>query len=185
MCSAAAHVDPERACWAALTELALTVAYLTRRYPAQRDRAALLVADPDRVRGMADHELLYGHRDTLPRWDFLLGAARADSERGFADAFPGRPARSTDLLDDLTELTGRYQAVGLDVVVVDQTGPEQRAAGLCSVKVIVPGTLPMTFGHRNRWVAGIGRVRTVPVLLGHRATPLTEDDLNPHPHPFA
>jgi ribosomal protein S12 methylthiotransferase accessory factor len=185
MCSAAAHVDPERACWAALTELALTVAYLTRRYPAERDHAAALLADPGLVRDLADHELLYGHRDTVPRWDFLLGVTREDSERGFAESFPGRPAPSTDLLDDLTELTGRYQAVGLDVVVVDQTGLEQQAAGLCSVKVIVPGTLPMTFGHRNRWVAGIPRLLTVPALLGHRATPLTEDDLNPHPHPFA
>src|SRR5256885_10326813 len=41
-----------------------------------------------------------------------------------------------------------------------------------SVKAIVPGTLPITFGHGNRRVHGLPRLGTVPVLLGHRPDPL-------------
>jgi ribosomal protein S12 methylthiotransferase accessory factor len=52
------------------------------------------------------------------------------------------------------------------------------------VKVIVPGTLPMTFGHGNRRIHGIPRLYTVPAELGHRAGVLTPADINPHPHPF-
>jgi len=184
MCAAAAHLDPEQACWGALTELVLLVDHLTGRYPEERDRAAAMVADPALVRTMADHTLLHGHQDVVPRWDFLLGAGRDDRERSFAESFARRPEPAGDLRDDLLELVRRYRETGLDVIVVDQTGPEQEAADLASVKVIVPGTLPMTFGHRNRRVHGLPRLGTVPVLLGHRDTPLPEEQVNPCPHPF-
>jgi ribosomal protein S12 methylthiotransferase accessory factor len=185
VCSAAAHLDPEQACWSALTELALGVADLTRRYPAQRAHAAAMAADSDLVREMPDHSLLYGHPATLPRWDFLPGCRPDAGEQDFSDAFARRPEPGADLGTDLGELTARLGRAGLDAVVVDQTGPEQRAAGLSSVKVLVPGALPMTFGHRNRLVHGLPRLHTVPVLLGHRTTPMPHQEVNPHPHPFS
>jgi ribosomal protein S12 methylthiotransferase accessory factor len=37
-----------------------------------------------------------------------------------------------------------------NVIVVDQTTPEHRAGGCSCVKVIVPGMLPVTFGHESR-----------------------------------
>jgi ribosomal protein S12 methylthiotransferase accessory factor len=187
MCSAAAHPDPERACWSALTELALFVAHLTARYPAEQDRAAAMVRDPGRVVAMPDHALLHGHPDTLPRWEFLYGGpdGRRSEPRGFAEAFTGRREAYPDLRADLADLTGRYHRAGMEVIVVDQTGPEQRAAGLHAVRAVVPGTLPMTFGHRNRRLHGLPRLRTVPVALGHRTAPLRDDEVNPHPHPFS
>lgn len=181
MCAAAAHLDPERACWAALGELALVVTHHTREYPERRSRAAAMVADSGLVREMEDHALLYGHRDTLPRWDFLLDR---DAERSFAESFQGRPRPGADLRDDLLELIRRYRACDLDVIVVDQTGPEQREQNLVAVKAIVPGTLPITFGHTNRRVHGLPRLGTVPMLLGHRTDPLPLGEINPYPHPF-
>jgi ribosomal protein S12 methylthiotransferase accessory factor len=183
VCAAGAHLDPERACWAALGELALIVAHQVADYPVKRAQAAAMVADADLVREMDHHALLYGHADTVPRWDFLL-ADRDEEDRAFAESFTGRPAPATDLRDDLVELIGRYRQAGLDVIVVDQTGPEQRAGGLSAAKVIVPGTLPMTFGHRNRRTRGLPRLHTVPVLLGHRTEPLPDKEINPYPHPF-
>ena len=35
---------------------------------------------------------------------------------------------------------------GFDVIVVDQTRPEQRALGLATASVLVPGLLPIDFG---------------------------------------
>jgi len=67
---------------------------------------------------------------------------------------------------------------------VDQTSPEHRAGGFVCVKVIIPGTLPMTFGHHHRRVDGLPRLATVPHRLGYAARPLAPSDLNPHPHPF-
>jgi ribosomal protein S12 methylthiotransferase accessory factor len=169
MCSAGAHLDPESACWSALGELALFVSRHVEEYPAHQAEAAAMVVDSDLVRRMDDHAVLYGHQDTLPRWDFLLNG---DDETTFADAFSGRVEPAADIRDDVLGLIDRFARVGMDVVAVDQTGPEQRAAGLSAVKAIVPGALPMTFGHRNRRVTGL-----------HRLTRLTTD-VNPHPHPF-
>jgi ribosomal protein S12 methylthiotransferase accessory factor len=181
MCAAAAHLDPEQACLAALGELALLVAHQVREYASRAELAAAMVADADLVREMDHHALLYGHADIVPRWDFLL---RGNEERTFGESFLDRPEPAADLREDLLELVGRYRKADLDVIIVDQTGPEQRAAELAVVKAIVPGTLSITFGHRNRRVHGLPRLHTVPMLLGHRATPLPAADINPHPHPF-
>ncbi|MGH3974889.1 MAG: YcaO-like family protein, partial [Pseudonocardiaceae bacterium] len=93
------------------------------------------------------------------------------------------PADS-DLAKDLCELVGRYLNIGLDVIVVNQTTPEHQTGGLSCVKVLVPGTLPMTFGHRFRRTTGIPRLLSVPRLLGYHARDLRPDEINPHPHPF-
>jgi ribosomal protein S12 methylthiotransferase accessory factor len=181
MCAAAAHLDPEQACLAALGELALLVAHQVREYASRAELAAAMVADADLVREMDHHALLYGHADTVPRWDFLL---RGNEERTFGESFSDRPEPAADLREDLLEVVGRYRKADLDVIIVDQTGPEQRAADLAVVKAIVPGTLSITFGHRNRRVHGLPRLHTVPMLLGHRSTPLPAAEVNPHPHPF-
>src|SRR6266702_726042 len=73
--------------------------------------------------------------------------------------------RNLDLTDDLTVVLRRLRRHGLDVVVVDQTTPEHRAGGFSCVKAIVPGTLPMTFGHDNRRTYGLPRLFQVPKLL--------------------
>ncbi len=105
--------------------------------------------------------------------------ADIQSCHGTADTF-----QNTDLTDDLTEMVRRLWRHELDVIVVDQTTPEHRASGFCCVKVIVPGTLPMTFGHDNRRIHGLPRLFEVPMLLGYRDQLLPSQDVNPHPHPF-
>jgi len=52
------------------------------------------------------------------------------------------------------------------------------------VRVLIPGMLPMTFGHHLTRINGLERVRQVPVTLGYEKEPLRDDQLNPHPHPF-
>jgi ribosomal protein S12 methylthiotransferase accessory factor len=42
----------------------------------------------------------------------------------------------------------------------------------------------MTFGHGLRRTNGLERLRQIPRQLGYRATPLTEAEINPYPHPF-
>ncbi|MGW4111043.1 TOMM precursor leader peptide-binding protein [Actinosynnema sp. NPDC004786] len=179
-CGAAAHPDPERALHAALIDAAAGVG--RRMAGFDLDRAARLLADPDEVREMPDHALLHGHPGTAPRLSFL------DHDRPpmpLADlAAHAAWPRHHDLGDDLAELVRRYLDTGLDVLAVDTTTPEHRACGFASAKVIVPGTLPMTFGHGFRRTHGIPRLASVPRLLGHRATDLPPEDVNPHPHPF-
>ncbi|MEU4777343.1 TOMM precursor leader peptide-binding protein [Micromonospora sp. NPDC023633] len=181
VCAAGSHLDPETAAENALSELAAILVDLVRRYPGQRDQAERMVRDGSLVTEMAHHSLLYGARAAFARFDFLTGSSRSVTFAGMAqpDGF-----RNADLSDDLRELVRRYLDEGMDVIVVDQTTPEQRVQGLACAKVIIPGTLPMTFGHHLRRVDGIPRLHEIPHRLGHRGRRLEHSDVNPHPHPF-
>lgn len=148
----------------------------------KRERAARMVADPALVKAMGDHAMVYFHDAAFDRFDFLLSQPEVRTFDDLADSWLW--PWSTDLRDDLRELLARYLDRGLDVIVVDQTAPEHRAGGLSCVKVLVPGTLPMTFGHDRRRVHGLPRLYTVPAELGYRDRVLTPATVSCHPHPF-
>jgi ribosomal protein S12 methylthiotransferase accessory factor len=178
---AGAHLDPERALRSGLLELGGGYRFMTSAMRDGPARAAALVADSDLVAEMADHSLTYADPASWPRAGFLY---EREASRPMAEAFPVRHLPAGDVLVDLHHVVDRYLDAGLDVVVVDQTAPEHLAADLSCVKVLVPGTLPMTFGHRNRRADGMPRLHTVPVRLGYRAEPLRDEEINPYPHPF-
>ena len=89
-----------------------------------------------------------------------------------------------DLTDDLKDVIQEFRRLALDVIVVNQTTPEAERNGLFSVKVIIPGMLPMTFGYRFTRLSGLERVLKIPKELGFTKKQLTVDQLNRHPHPF-
>lgn len=182
-CGAGAHLDPERALRGGLLEVGGAYRLLADHLRREPERADRLAADPDFVVAMEDHALTYAARTSWPRLGFLY---RGGGVRSMTEAFPpwARHRPAGDLLADLRRVVDRYLAGGLDVIVVDQTADEHRAADLHCVKVIIPGTLPMTFGHRNRRTDGLPRLREAPIRLGYRTAPLSEDEINPHPHPF-
>ncbi|MFG1862941.1 TOMM precursor leader peptide-binding protein [Microbispora bryophytorum] len=180
LCGTAADLMPERALRRALDDLGpMLVGHIERYDPAE---AARLAADPGEVRLLEHHPLLYGHPEAFGRLGFLPvdGPALTVAE---VTARLGWPEHD-DLTADLAELAGRYLASGLDVIAVDITSPEARAGGFAGAKVIVPGAMPMTFGHRYRRVHGLPRLLSLPRLLGYRDDDLRPEDLNPHPHPF-
>ncbi|MEV4813553.1 TOMM precursor leader peptide-binding protein [Micromonospora avicenniae] len=181
VCAAGSHLDPETAAENALSELGAILVDLMRRYPGQRDDAERMVRDGSLVTEMAHHSLLYGARTAFTRFDFLTNSPRSVT---FAEMAQPDRFRNADLSDDLRELVRRYLDEGMDVIAVDQTTPEQRVQGLACAKVIIPGTLPMTFGHTLRRVDGIPRLHEIPHRLGYRDRRLQASDVNPHPHPF-
>ncbi|MBF9133694.1 TOMM precursor leader peptide-binding protein [Plantactinospora sp. S1510] len=184
-CAAAAHPDPERALLSALCELGPGLDGLRERY--RPEAAAPLVAESGLVREMDDHALLYGHPEAADRLRFLPvdEPGRPIDELAGRWSWPDRdrPPR-TDLSADLADLVSRYLADDLDVIVVDTTAAEHRAGGFAAAKVLVPGTVPMTFGHHYRRTHGLPRLLAAPRRLGHRATDLAPEELNPFPHPF-
>lgn len=182
-CAAASGFDPQRAAANALLELAPMVQWRTGSWAEERAAAERMVRDPALVRAMHDHALVNAHVDAYDRFGFLLDGDRP--AHSFADSFAGalRP-RNADLTADLDETVARYLDRGQDVVVVDQTTPEHRAGGFRCVKVLIPGLLPMTFGHWARRTDGLPRLFTAPRELGYADRELTAADVNPHPHPF-
>lgn len=180
LCGSASHLLPERALRRALEDLGPMLAGHMDGYdPAW---SARLAADPGEVRLLEHHPLAYGHPDAFDRLGFLPldGPALTVAE---VTARAGWPAHD-DLRADVAELAGRFLAGGLDVIVVDITSPEAKACGMSAAKVIVPGTTPMTFGHRYRRLHGLPRLLSLPRLLGHRDRDLGPEELNPYPHPF-
>ncbi|MFH7597935.1 TOMM precursor leader peptide-binding protein [Streptomyces racemochromogenes] len=186
--AAGAHHDPAAAIRSAVVEAVTNVFNA-----AQRLRAEPATCDPRRLRPMlerpelvvtlSDHTALYGLPEARPRLDFLYGGD--DRPAPWREVWPGAPEPVADLGGLLDATVRRLAGEGLEVVVVgqDEAGVRERL-GLYAAKAVVPGALPMTFGHVNRRTRGLPRLLEVPYRLGRTAAPLRYEDLPFHPHPF-
>ncbi|HUQ56020.1 YcaO-like family protein [Lentzea sp.] len=159
--AAGASPDPVQAMRSAAVEVAVDVESFADRVRARPDdyteeRLRRLLEDPAQVRTMDDHVAVNTLPEAAARHDFLVSD------------------ETTELPDErdhtsLEELLDRY-ARRLELIAVDQTDPVTASRfGLHSAKVVVPGTLPMTFGHLHRRTHGLPRLAEL---------------RNPHPHPF-
>ena len=179
---AGAHPDAERALASALSEVASD--YVVARVRLERGRGHIesMLADFSRVRVMEDHADLFFHPDARPLASFLLDSQR-DSLRDLgALSVPGAGAGVRGDLRLCLELLDP----GLDVLVVEQTSPTQRALGMHGVKVLVPGLVPIDFGwHRQRALRmPRTRERAEHYRSRHRlATPCPAPAPVPHPFP--
>ncbi|MFG2616766.1 TOMM precursor leader peptide-binding protein [Streptomyces sp. NPDC048507] len=184
MCfGAGAGLDPESALDSALCEIATDAVNLPGRTERDADRLAAMAADFGLVTALHDHPLVYGVPGMGRHADFLLRSpAREPLRPVSALRFPAGVA--DDVREDLGRCVDAVAAGGFDVVVVDQTLPEQRALGLHTVSVLVPGLLPIDFGWSRQRALGMPRLRTALRAAGLRERDLADADLNPAPHPF-
>jgi ribosomal protein S12 methylthiotransferase accessory factor len=181
ICAAGAHLDPVRAAKSAVHELSGMTLTLDEKFEANREKCEQMFHDPSLVRGMEDHSMLYGLPHAEERLQFLLEENRP--LRTFEEEFK-RTLKQPDLTEDLRRILQVFRQLKLDVIVVDQSTPELTRNGLHCVKVLIPGMLPITFGHHLTRVTGLERVLQVPAELGYAKEPLLLEQLNPHPHPF-
>lgn len=181
VCAAGAHLDPVRAAKSALHELAGIIPMAEQRWRERSSEAESMFDDSFLVQQMEDHSLLYSLPQAEERLRFLLDERR--SVRTFAEEFRTVSAHE-DLTDDLKQVIRLFRSLRMDVIVVDQSSSETLRNGLHCVKVLIPGMLPMTFGHHLRRVTGLDRVLDVPMQLGYVDRRLTLEELNPYPHPF-
>jgi ribosomal protein S12 methylthiotransferase accessory factor len=157
---------------------------MERTSPGRLDRERLrpMLDEPELVTVMDDHTALSTLPEARSRFDFLLAGA---APRPWQQVWPGTPQPAPDLGAFLAETTARVVRAGMDVVVVDQTDPVVRdALGLYAAKVLVPGALPMTFGHLYRRTRGLPRLLEVPWRLGRLPDRPRYEDLPLDPHPF-
>ncbi|UJP40522.1 TOMM precursor leader peptide-binding protein [Cellulomonas palmilytica] len=158
------------------------VTHLRAHSPSAAERRRAMLDDFDLVRTREDHAGLYALWEARHLWPFLEAPAGTltETEHHARHALP-----TGDVAYALGLLLERAHALQLDVVVVDQSAPELvDGLGVHAVKVLVPGTVPLTFGHRHRRVLGIPRLaRGAAILEG--AQPW-DDDPRPYPapHPF-
>ncbi|MGW7428347.1 TOMM precursor leader peptide-binding protein [Streptomyces sp. NPDC054861] len=183
--AAAASLDPLGAVEGALSEVLTYIPHLSRQTRERRGELEAMADDFHRVRHLKDHAQLYG----LPRMaEHARGYLEPTVVRPFEETYraweaTGRP-RTGDLRDDVRAVTDALVAAGHDVVVVDQTTPEQERMGLRTVATLVPGLLPIDFGWNRQRAPLMPRLRTALRRGGHRATDLTDAEIRRVPHPF-
>ncbi|WP_370147078.1 TOMM precursor leader peptide-binding protein [Streptacidiphilus sp. EB129] len=179
--SAGSGADPVQAAKSALWEVSQQVTF-GLNWDVEALRPA--VSDPWLVDELLDHQRRYAYPELLPRIEAMLGGPPV----GLAEAFPGWPGDFTsaaqgDVTEALRLVAELFREAGLDrIVVVDQSTPEHTAAGLSSVKAVVPGIVPMCFGQANQRLAGLPRL--VHTLADAHGTPPRDEDFPFDPHPF-
>ncbi|MFE9649592.1 TOMM precursor leader peptide-binding protein [Streptomyces sp. NPDC006365] len=188
MCfGAGAGLDPESALAGALCEIGTDAVNLQGRTERDEARLRAMATDFDRVEALHDHPLAYGIPEMGDHAHFLIGEPGARPPKHSMTELYGNgslPPVSDDLRDDLRSCVEAVTDAGFDVIVVDQTMPEQRDLGLTTVGVIVPGLLPIDFGWTRQRALGMPRLRTALREAGLRDRDLTPTDFNPAPHPF-
>jgi ribosomal protein S12 methylthiotransferase accessory factor len=188
--AAGAHPDPHAAMVSAAVEIAVDVenaVVRAREKPDdyRRDRLLAMLERPELVRTMEDHVALYGLSEAAGEYAFLLGDVPTIDPAELAPSTGDEWRSATNLKALLERYTSRLAGLGLELIAVDTS--EQAVAselGLYSAKVIVPGTLPMTFGHAYRRTRGLTRLFDVPHRLGRVGAPLDEASVSLRPHPF-
>ena len=182
--AAGSHLHPEQALLKALRELVMFLTFPHQLDQQSRTQALEMLADSSLVQAMDHHPLVYYLPEAFERLHFLYHTPHPQTfQEAFCGLYRHLPERM-DLRDDLEWLISFYLKRGSDIIVEDQTAPEHLPCGLRCVKVLMPGMLPMTFGQQNRRVRGFERLHQLPFTLGYRSHPLTEAEINPHPHPF-
>jgi ribosomal protein S12 methylthiotransferase accessory factor len=183
--AAGASLDPETAVEAALAEVLTYIPHMPRQVRRRRAELQAMVHDYSLVRQLVDHCGLFG----LPQMrehaaSYLDQRDLAAMRDLYPDDPPGAVGGQTDLLADLRHCQQELVGAGFDVIMVDQTTPEQDRMGLHSVCTIVPGLLPIDFGWSRQRALRMPRLRTAYRRAGWRSTDLTDAELRRVPHPF-
>lgn len=163
--------DPHKAVAKLLREAAsLRIALRSLSAPERRSDE-----DPEDTLSVIGGALLAGPPEKRHLFDFLLEGERP---RRSLNELP----RFTQNGPALPHLVEKLRAKGCDVVVVDMTTDEAREVGACVVRVLVPQLMPLSFAHRARYL-GHPRLYEAPRAMGLQVR--SEQEINPHPQPFA
>jgi ribosomal protein S12 methylthiotransferase accessory factor len=176
--SAAADLDPVRACGRALNELAANRLHV--RHLLANAGNAVPTSSPREVRDETGHGLLYAHAEMLPELAFWWDSVGSD-----ALTTPSTPKASSagSTWVQLSAVVESIRGAGHEVLVADLTAPEVRELGLWTVKALVPGAYPMNFDGRWPHFGG-ARIIEAPIRAGMRDHKLDVHELNRVPHPF-
>lgn len=182
--ASATHPDGRQAIRTALEEVATNVLMYQRwkelRPSVSAQRCRPMLEDHDLVEFLEDHTGLHGLVGARPLNEFLRHPAGSTDIDTFCDV----PV-STDVAHQLGRHLDRLAELGGDLIVVDQTDPTfAGAVPVHAAKVLVPGSVPMTFGHLHRRLHGLPRLHRASALLKGGVPWSTPGQIVPAPHPF-
>lgn len=176
--SAGSGADPDAAIRGALREVAQLV---TNPVDWTREDVEPMVENPWLVEELEDHVRFSSLPETRGRALSGLGGPAVTLAEAFPD-WPGKLDRAAggDVRGALEYVTGLFADAGLDrIVIVDQTSREHADAGISVARAVVPGILPMCFGHAQQRLDGLPRLRAA-----LRGTDQEQREIPYDPHPF-
>lgn len=182
--ASATHADGRQAVRTALEEVVTNVLMYQRwtelRPSVSMRRCRPMLDDFDLVDVLEDHTGLHSLPEARPLNEFLRSPAGLVGMEQFCDV-----PIADDVAVQLAGHVGRLRALGTDLVVVDQTDHTLTSqVPVHAVKAIVPGTVPMTFGHRHRRLRGLPRLGRAAELVQGGVPWHAPGEIVPTPHPF-
>lgn len=175
MCAAGIDLSWEGAIINALHELCDIYPALNAKYKERKKELEMMKDNFNLVRTMEDHSLLYGLKGMEKYFCFLFERGNVDRKDFLAEKIEITDKYSLDEVFQL--LVDILAEKGLETIVINQTAEELKLTDLYCVKVLVPGMLPMTFGHLNRRVETIKRIEDIGKIYN-------KDKYRIIPHPF-
>lgn len=179
-CASACDGRWGEAIFSALAEVTTSMGVYRKNKDLAHDRARAMFEDSSLVQEMYDHVLLYSLEETYERLQFLLQGDTCTLQECQA-RIPD--TMHVDVTRELQSECEKVLAVAADIIVVDQTFPELAELGLCAAKALVPGFLPVTFGHQYQRI-DMGRLDRFARFRGVPDARFTPANVNPHPHNF-
>jgi ribosomal protein S12 methylthiotransferase accessory factor len=137
----------------------------------------LLPGRPEDVVTFDDHMRFYGTEERAALAAFLDGSGIRRASLDVA------PLPGADAATRVRQVLRRLAARGVSAYAVDVTAPDIAASGLRVVRVLCPELCALDVVHRARFLGG-ERLYRAAYEARLVASPLSESDLNPDPHPF-
>ncbi len=169
-------LDPARAIDKAVFELCQLRPGMVARVQTE-DASARLNSYED-VMSIEDHGMFHTLSAQADEFDFLSASQSVCNLGDLPNLSRGSPE------EDLKLMTSTAEKTGVRVAYAEITPPDIAPLGPRVVRVIGSGLQPIHFGFGKGRYGG-ARLFEAPVNWGLRATPLTEAELNPCPHPLA
>lgn len=173
---AAAAATPQRAIVKAVIEAFQTRVWMR----AEQREGNLLPPDTDfdaEVHRFDDHVRLYAGPGLEHATEFLDESQERVAIRDLPKFPDNRPR------DLVRALVQKLDSQGIDTYVADATSPDIFEAGMVVARVFAPALVPLDSSFRARFL-GSPRLRQRPVELNLQPRALSDDELNPYPHPF-
>jgi ribosomal protein S12 methylthiotransferase accessory factor len=128
---------------------------------------------------LTDGAVYYADPANRPAFDFMLNSPARVKLADLKARQPAAPASDRDMLD---RLVGRFQQLGYELCVVDQTAGPVADCGLHTVRVVAPELLPLNVNYNLRYAA-TPRMFEAPARMGYPTRSYAE--FNRWPQPFA
>lgn len=148
------------------------------RYAYQKEPDWSCKDDFSDVNSFDDHGQLYTRRPDLVKKAFSF-IKKSKNQKCYHKQKSLRQSIKLRLQRCLKEISRQ----GYDVILYDLSTPDIIDAGFRVVRIVVPGLIPLHGHHRYPFLGG-RRIYEVPVKMGLRKS-VSENDINPYPHPSA